>query len=538
MVLTVADVLDLDIVRGGQPQVLAGRDRLDTPVRWVHVSELVDIAALLRGGELVLTTGIALPDDRDELQRYVVDLAAVGASGLVVELGRRYAAQLPATLVGAAERHGLALIALERETPFVRVTEAVHARIIDAQMAELRASEQVHRTFTELSMEGAEPDTIVREVGRLAGRPAVLENLAHQVLACEPAGAEPEDLLDGWEIRSRGIQHAARTTYDETAGWLLTRVGARGQEWGRLILLSREPPSLRHRALVERGAAALAMSRLAERQRESPERQTHRTIISAILAHSYADPEETAARARAAGIPLTGRRLLGAVLQLRALGDGHGRTGDGRLAEFAETAAGAFEHTGLPALVGALDDGRVGVIVALPTRADERRSLERVIARLRTLARERFVMGVGAMVTAVGDVRRSLLEAEHVSDVIARQPADAAGSQLYFRISDLRLLGLLHLLRDDARLQTFVERELGDLLDHDARHGTELARVLHAYLARGGNKAATAKATHMSRPALYERIRTSERILGVSIDDPESRLSLHTALLALDSVRN
>jgi hypothetical protein len=30
-------------------------------VRWVHVSELADIATLLRGGELVLTTGIALP---------------------------------------------------------------------------------------------------------------------------------------------------------------------------------------------------------------------------------------------------------------------------------------------------------------------------------------------------------------------------------------------------------------------------------------------------------------------------------------------
>ncbi len=41
------------------------------PVRWVHPSELADIAPLLRGGDLVLTTGIALPEDDAALTSYV-----------------------------------------------------------------------------------------------------------------------------------------------------------------------------------------------------------------------------------------------------------------------------------------------------------------------------------------------------------------------------------------------------------------------------------------------------------------------------------
>lgn len=65
MLPTIADVLALDTVRRGNPRVVAGADRLDTRVRWVHVGEVTDIAQLLRGGELVLTTGIALPDDPD-----------------------------------------------------------------------------------------------------------------------------------------------------------------------------------------------------------------------------------------------------------------------------------------------------------------------------------------------------------------------------------------------------------------------------------------------------------------------------------------
>ncbi|MCL2731124.1 MAG: PucR family transcriptional regulator ligand-binding domain-containing protein, partial [Actinomycetia bacterium] len=95
MLPTVAEVLELDAFRPGGPVVVAGHRNLTAEVRWVHVSELTDIAGMLRGGELVLTTGVMLPDDRESLAAYADALADVGAAGLVVELGRRYAEDLP-----------------------------------------------------------------------------------------------------------------------------------------------------------------------------------------------------------------------------------------------------------------------------------------------------------------------------------------------------------------------------------------------------------------------------------------------------------
>ena len=50
-------------------------------MRWVHVAEVPDIATLLRGGELVLTTGIGLPADDAGLRAFIADLADVGACG-------------------------------------------------------------------------------------------------------------------------------------------------------------------------------------------------------------------------------------------------------------------------------------------------------------------------------------------------------------------------------------------------------------------------------------------------------------------------
>ena len=191
MLPTLGDLLGLDVIRRGSPQVVAGSSGLAARVRWVHVLELADAAHLLQGGELVLTTGVELPAEPSRLARYAADLAGAGVSALAVELGRRYVGALPGALVRAAAETGLTLIAFEREVPFVEITEAVHARIIDAQLEELRASERLHEVFTELSVAGASPDEIVRQAAILAGRPVILADLSHRVLACEPGRADP-----------------------------------------------------------------------------------------------------------------------------------------------------------------------------------------------------------------------------------------------------------------------------------------------------------------------------------------------------------
>lgn len=131
MPLTLREILGLEAVRRGSPHVLAGSARLNVPVRWVHALELTDIGRLLRGGELVLSTGIALPESASGLADYVASLAEVGVAGLAVELGRRYAGALPSALVAAAEARSVPLIELRREVAFIEITEAVHARIID-----------------------------------------------------------------------------------------------------------------------------------------------------------------------------------------------------------------------------------------------------------------------------------------------------------------------------------------------------------------------------------------------------------------------
>jgi PucR family transcriptional regulator, purine catabolism regulatory protein len=528
MLPTLAEVLALDSVRRGAPRLLAATDRLDTPVRWVHVIELAEAAHLLRGGELVLSTGIALPGDPGGLARYVADLASVGVSALAVELGSRYSRSLPDALVAAAVTHQLPLLVFERETQFIEITESVHGLIIDSQLAELRAAERLHQVFTELAVSGAPADEVVSQAATLAGCPVILENLAHQVLACATAAQDAAGLLAGFATRSRAVATEGRTGYDPTSGWLVTVVGARGQDWGRLILVLGRDPAPRDLALLERAATTLALGRLLDRQQESLERQAHRTILSVLVGHGYGDPAEAQARARALGVPMTGRRLMAVVVRVAA--DETGLAAQARSASVADATAAACRQQRVSALVAALDDSRVAALLALPPRADPDAALARLAAELRLDGTD--VIGAGSLVESVSAVQRSFLEADQVAEVAARNPTGLP----YYRLPDLRLRGLLHLLRDDPRLQAFAERELRPLLLHDHASGGQLVAALTAYLEAGGNKAEAAKRAHLARPTLYERLRQIEAILGTSLEPAESRLSLHVALLALQAI--
>ncbi|MGW9195159.1 PucR family transcriptional regulator [Micromonospora chersina] len=663
---TVREVLALVPVRHGAPRLVAGDAGLDRHVRWVHVAEVPDIATLLGGGELVLTTGIGLPADDAGLRAFIGDLADVGVSGLVVELGRRYVSGVPRVMAAAAERRGLPLVELRRATPFVRITEAVHALIVDAQLTELRATEEIHQRFTELSVEGAEPAEVVRQAAELAGCPVVLENLSRQVLAYDPAGESAELLLDGWEQHSRRIRPAGRTAYDPDSGWLVTTVGARGQDWGRLLLrwpaggelttggpdrtpaapadrpVSDDPastttaapdgggtagpsdgydggaadagggtpvdgapdgrwapphprrdseagagsgatPPTRLTILIERAASTLALGRLIRRDAEGLERQIHRTLLTALIDHSR-PVDEVALRAKALGVTLDRRHLVGVVVRHRAddpaEGGGPGpdagpEAGPARLRDLAEAVGQALREAKLTALTSAVDDQAVGALLALPDPAAEEKALAAFAVALRRVrldadparppaprparpvdstartvavgapraaepasrprpAGPAVIVAAGSGVGSLREARRSLVEARQVAEAARRDRRDLP----YFRLPHVGLAGLLHLLRDEPRLQTFVERELGGLLAYDAQHPREqLLGTLRAYLEQGRNKSAAAAAAHLSRPAFYERLARIGRILDVDLDSVEQCLSLHVALLALDAVR-
>ena len=104
--VTVADVLELPALRRGLPEVVAGKVALERQVRWVHVMDVQDPSDLLRGGELLLSTGFGAGKEPKGQQRFVEALAKEGASGLVIELGWTFDKAIPRTLLARFTESG------------------------------------------------------------------------------------------------------------------------------------------------------------------------------------------------------------------------------------------------------------------------------------------------------------------------------------------------------------------------------------------------------------------------------------------------
>src|SRR5690606_9755235 len=126
--ITVRRALELPGLRSGLPEVVAGTGGLERTVRWVHAGEVPNIASLLKGGELLLTTGYGMGNRPADQRAFVRTLAERGIAALVVELGTRFT-RLPAALVDTARAAELPLVQLHRQVPFVPVTEEVRTAV-------------------------------------------------------------------------------------------------------------------------------------------------------------------------------------------------------------------------------------------------------------------------------------------------------------------------------------------------------------------------------------------------------------------------
>jgi PucR family transcriptional regulator, purine catabolism regulatory protein len=109
--------------------LVSGQESAQAHVRWVHSSELADPTPWLKGGELLLTTGMQLAGPK--AQRTLIErLADHDIAGLGFGTGFAHR-RLPAALVTAARGRDFPVFEVPYELPFIAVTERAFERLLD-----------------------------------------------------------------------------------------------------------------------------------------------------------------------------------------------------------------------------------------------------------------------------------------------------------------------------------------------------------------------------------------------------------------------
>lgn len=528
--ITVQRALELPGLRSGLPEVLAGADRLGRTVRWVHAGEVPNIASLLKGGELLLTTGYGLGTRPAEQRAFVRTLAERGIAALVVELGPRFA-RLPAALVDTARTAGLPLVQLHREVPFVTVTEEIHTEIVNGHYALLQRAEEVHRRCTEALLGGGGVPQVLDILAGFGDNPVFLETADGRLLYAAGAGPEGADPLQVWE-GLRGPHKQA----PPPAGSVLVDVpgggpGTAGAVRARLVLLPvRSPLAPVHRIAAERAAGILAVVLMQARQEEELAARGRGDFLT-DLAEGRIAAEDAPAQARVLGFKPGDSPLLPVVMRI-----GDSLSPGGGWAVLARAVSEELAAVGVPVLLGVRPvEGRVLVLLGLRSESERSAVADRVAAALRAGVERAgmrrpgspspvVVVGVaGGWAAASAGLRHAAETATAAQGLTDRPWYDA-------RRLDIDLL--LWRLRDHPDLAAFVDRAIGPLRDHDRRSRPPLLPTLETYLAHAGRKAETARELHLNRQTLYNRLARIGELLGTDLDDPQTVLALSLALRA------
>jgi purine catabolism regulator len=179
-------------------QLACGQEAAKAHVRWVHSTELPDPTPWLRGGELLLTTGLQLKGPR--LQRELIErLAEHDIAGLGFGTGFAHK-RIPAALLAAARERGFPVFEVPYELPFIAITERAFAQLVNERYEMLQRS-MVGDVLAEALTGHLYPEELQARL-RPFGIGAEVAVLAFSLADPNAAAAPLERILQGEEVHS------------------------------------------------------------------------------------------------------------------------------------------------------------------------------------------------------------------------------------------------------------------------------------------------------------------------------------------------
>ncbi|MGP4030762.1 PucR family transcriptional regulator [Pseudarthrobacter sp. 1C304] len=528
MSIRLQDVLDHPTLAVADPVVRAAAgSAARTQLRWIHSSEILDIAPLLDGGELLLTGGEALALASEERRvTYIRQLAERGVAALAIETGAALSS-LPSSMVAAAEDAGLPLIELRKVVPFVSVMQAINSSLVSESVSQLRrADEASHAMAVELA-HGGSLDRILAVLAGITGSEVTLASLTGAPLAsATPGQAETGDLAA--DAAGSG---AAGTAAADTAAGDTPASPAALHEHARLIhidvpvrgilaaqLVLRVPADEDENLARTAGKRSVDILALAMLQRMSP---GLREVAGAALIRavdSGSQPWRLQQLASAAGIPAASPLVAVVVRsdisqQLRTALEQH-------LSRAAQSHATYVDNAELLA------------VASLPGGSTEGNRQQLLAGLLELPAMAGTLAAAGPLVSGISDAPWSMSEAKLTLE-LASSPQQGPGSggphptvidAEAFAVERLTVQAL-----DPYQRRNFVRQQLGALLDQDAQRNSRLLETLATWLDCGCNTAHAARELHVERQSMHQRLRRIFELCGGDPRDSGRLAALHLA---------
>jgi purine catabolism regulator len=507
MALTVGDLLRTP---GFDLRVAAGREGLRGPIRWVHVSELEDPTPWLKGGELLLTTGIGVGKTPARQRAYVDRLAKAGLTGLGFGLGFSFQ-RVPKAMVEAADKASFPIFEVPYAMPFIAITEAVFSRLVAEQYDVLARSLDAEHSLTRTVLDGQGLPGIVSALIRATGGWAVLLDLHGAALATVPEAAGKHIPWLWAELQSPRAE-GARFSLSLVEGGdhvMLQPVAAQGRVEAFLAIGKRDAFTQFDRIVFSHALSLLAIELSKTRAVSEAERRLKGDLLEQLVSGALDQSEARAALERF-GFDL--RRPV-AVVAL---------TGE----EPAERLALACDHVLARRAQAFLTSAREDLVLAVLQPG-----APGLLSGLRAALKER---SPGRVLAGSGSLRGYEQLPQAVREACYALQVCRTEGRVEAEFADLGTYQLLLSLQDPQALRTFADSVLAPLDGYDQGHGGELIASLRAFLERNARWETAAADLFVHRHTLRYRMRKVEELTGRDLSSARDRMEFFLAMRARD----
>jgi sugar diacid utilization regulator len=336
-------------------------------------------------------------------------------------------------------------------------------------------------------------------------------------------------------------RHIARDVILDSKPWVIAPIVATGLLLGHIAIADAGGNPTELRMLAEQVCPLLAIELYKERIRLEADLRTQREFTEVL---ATADPDsDRAIRLRASLLNINvGRTNIVCRIQCssgRPGGSAEPRLETDQLGYMARAISQRIQSQHPAATVIPLTTDDWVAIFPAPGGAGQRNH-SHITEPLRRAFREvlpsdaatKIAIGIGEAAKGADGLRRSFDQARLANEILAllHRPDDdlpftAAGSYTV-------LLSI-----PTSEQSAFVERLIGPLRDYDREHHSELIHTLRTYLHCLGSMSQTAQALYLHVTTVRYRLQRIEAVVGASLDNDETRLSLQLAL-HLDQIRN
>lgn len=195
-----------------------------------------------------------------------------------------------------------------------------------------------------------------------------------------------------------------------------------------------------------------------------------------------------------------------------------------------ETVNLALNACNLHGLVTAKGNSTI-VITALEANAtctgtDLAQAIQTRVSRRFSKPKITVSIGIGGICYAPSDFAQSYQEAQKALTVIK----GLHQNNTVLSFDSLGTYGLLIHNSNQQDLLSYMQKQLGKLLEYDARHHTQLTETLHLYFSHDNNIKEAAKAAAVTPSGFKYRIRKICEIGGFTLKEPDKRFDLQMAL--------